>query len=64
MNISRKLKDNRFLRGIYTIWSRNFGGMNRLAFGYIADNVTITTPLSGDMKNVYVYEKAGIGPHA
>lgn len=64
MNISRKLKDNRILRGLYCIWSRNFGGLKRKTFGYIADSVIITPPLSGNMQNVYIYDKVGIGPHA
>ena len=44
MNISRKLKDNRFLRGLYCIWGRNFGGLKRSDFGYIADSVILTPP--------------------
>lgn len=42
MNISRKFKDNRFLRGIYCLWSRNFSGLKRSRFGYIADSVILT----------------------
>lgn len=64
MNISRKFKDNRFLRGIYCLWSRNFGGLKRSRFGYIADSVILTPPLSGNMRNVFVYDNVGIGPHA
>lgn len=64
MNISRKLKDNRFLRGIYCLWNRNFGCLKRNRFGFIADSVILTPPLSGNMRNVYVYDNVGIGPHA
>lgn len=64
MNISRKLKDNRFLRGLYCIWGRNFGGLKRSGFGYIADSVILTPTLSGNMRNVYIYDNVGIGPHA
>ena len=64
MNISRKLKDNRFLRGLYCLWSCNFGGLKRSGFGYIADSVILTPPLSGNLRNVYVYDNVGIGPHA
>ncbi len=45
MKISRKLKDNRFLRGFYCLWSRIFGGLKRSQFGYIADSVILTQPL-------------------
>ena len=64
MKISRKLKDNRFLRGIYCLWSRNFGGLKRSQFGYIADSVILIPPLSGNMRNVFIYDNVGIGPHA
>ena len=47
MNISRKLKDNRFLRGLYCLWSRNFGSLKHGRFGYIADNVILTPPPVG-----------------
>ena len=44
---SRFFKDNRFVRGLYCIWGRNFGGLNRKWFGYIADNVILTPPPVG-----------------
>lgn len=64
MRLSRKIKDNRFLRGLYTIWQRNFGSLRRGKFGYIADNVIITPPLSGTMHNIFIYHNVGIGPYA
>ena len=64
MSIVRKIKDNRFLRGVYMIWQRNFGGLKRCKFGYIAENVILTPPLSADVRNIYVYENVGIGPNA
>ena len=63
-NAPRKLKDNRFLRGLYNIWKRNFSNQKRSKFGYISDNVIITPPISGHLKNIYIYENVGIGPHA
>ena len=63
MSLTRKIKDNRFIRGLYFGWQRNFGWLNRRRFGYIAESVIIT-PLSGDVKNVYLYENVGIGSHA
>lgn len=64
MSIKRRIKDNRWLRGIFCIMSRNFGGLNRKRFGYIVDNVILTPPLLGNLKNVYVYDNVGVGPHA
>lgn len=47
MKVSRKIKDNRFIRGIWASWLRNFGGMKRGRFGYIADSVILTPPCLG-----------------
>ena len=44
MNISRNLKDNRYLRGIYCIWNRDFGGLKRSRFGFISNYVILTPP--------------------
>lgn len=44
MNISRKLKNNRWLRSFFCLWRRNTGNLKRRKFGYIADNVIITPP--------------------
>lgn len=46
-NAPRKLKYNRFLRGLYHIWRRNFGSQKRSGFGYISDSVIITPPILG-----------------
>lgn len=54
MKISRKLKDNRFLRGLYCIWSRNFGGLKRGRFGYIADSMTLTPSVGKCEECVYL----------
>ena len=64
MKLSRKLKDNRFVRGIWALWFRNFGSQKRSDFGFIADNVIITPPLSGHTQNIYIYENVGIGSGA
>ncbi len=47
MNTKRFFKDNRFLRGFYCLWGRNFGWLKRHKFGYIADNVILTPPPVG-----------------
>ena len=60
----RWLKDNRFLRGFYCIWNRNFGNAKRSRFGYIDDTVILSYPFSGHTKNIYMYENVGIGPYA
>ena len=64
MKIFRNFKDNRFLRGVYFIWNRNFGTCQRNMFGYIASSVKITPPFSGTMRNIFIYENVGIGPYA
>lgn len=64
MKGKRFLKDNRWIRGFYCIWSRNFGGLKRKRFGHIADSVILVPPLTGSLRNVYIYENVGIGPYA
>ena len=64
MRFKRKIKNNRWLRGVYCLWARYFGGLNRNSFGYIADSVILTPPLSGNIKNIYIYDNVGIGPRA
>lgn len=64
MKASRIIKDNRFIRGIYGIWYRNFGNCNRRRFGFIAKTVVLSPPFSGHTRNIYIYDKVGIGPHA
>ncbi len=64
MKTSRIIKDNRFIRGIYSIWNRNFGNCNRRKFGFIAKNVILLPPFSGHTRNIFINNKVGIGPHA
>lgn len=59
----RFFKDNRFIRGLWCLYS-NYFGINRKRFGYIDDNVILTPPLSGNLNNVYIYDRVGIGHHA
>ena len=59
----RKLKDNRWLRGVWCLYT-NYFGISRKRFGYIADSVILTPPLSGDLENIYIYDNVGIGHHA
>lgn len=59
----RFFKDNRFIRGLWGIWSRNFSGMKRSRFGFIDDNVIISPPISGNLENVFIYGKVGLGGH-
>lgn len=64
MSIASIIKNNRWVRGVWSIWSRNFGSLKRSRFGHIGENVILTPPLSGSMKNVYIYDNVGIGPKA
>lgn len=60
----RSFKDNRFVRGLWCIWSCYFGGMKKSGFGHLGKNVILTPPISGYMKNVFIYDNVGIGPKA
>ena len=64
MSISRSIKDNRFIRGFYSLWDRNFRGCKRSRYGHVGNNVVLSPPLSGHTKNIYIYDNVGIGGHA
>lgn len=64
MKGSRIIKDNRFIRGFFSLWNRNFGNCNRRKFGFISKTVILSPPFSGHTRNIYIYDKVGIGPHA
>ena len=60
MSLIKKLKNNRFIRGFYFLYKAYFG-YSRKAFGYIADNVTLTPPLTiTNPKNVFLYGDNGL----
>lgn len=60
----RFLKYNRFFRGLYNMFSRNFSNAKRSNFGYISESAIINPPIQGHIKNIYIYDNVGIGPHA
>ena len=54
-NIKQIVKNNRYIRGIYFLY-HNYFGYSRKQFGYIADDVTLTPPLTiTNPKNVFLY---------
>lgn len=63
MSLTRKIKDNRLIRGLYFLLSDYFG-WKRSGFGYLADNVIITPPCSITKRNVYIYDNVCIAAHA
>lgn len=61
MNISQKIKNNRFIRGAYFFYRNYFGCCKRSKFGYIADDVMLTPPIKIDNpKNVFLYGDNGL----
>ena len=63
MSLSRNIKDNRIVRGLYFLFS-NYFGWNRKKFGYLAKSSVITPPFAGSKKNIFIHENVGIGPYA
>ena len=54
-------RNNRFIRGLYTLYYSYFGSCNRKNFGYIADSAKLIPPLKIDgPQNVYMYENTKI----
>lgn len=62
MSIIRKIKNNRFIRGLYFLYNDYIGNLKHSRFGYIGENVTLTPPLRiANPKNVYLYGDNGLG---
>ena len=60
MNLIRKIKNNRFIRGLYFLYKRYFG-YSVSEFGYFGDNITITPPIFvSNPKNVFLYGDNGL----
>lgn len=61
MNIIKRIKNHRFIRGLYFLYRDYFGSMKRSNFGYIADDVTLMPPLRiANPKNVFLYGDNGL----
>lgn len=61
MKLLNKIKNNRFIRGVYFLYRDYFGSLKRSKFGYIADDVTLAPPLRiANPKNVYLYGDNGL----
>lgn len=61
MNIIKKIKEHRIVRGIYFLYRDYFGNMKRSRFGYIGENVTLAPPLRiANPKNVFLYGDNGL----
>ena len=55
------IKENPFIRGVYTIYQTYIGNLKRSRFGYIADTAKLIPPLKIDgPENVYMYENTKI----
>lgn len=63
MIIKRRLKDNHVVRGLFFLLSEYFG-WSRRKFGHMGNSVILTPPISGNFKNIYIYDNVGIGPNA
>ena len=59
--MSNLLSNNRFIRGIYTLYQCYIGNCNRKKFGYIADSAKLIPPLKIDgLQNVFMYENTKV----
>lgn len=60
MSISRAIKDNRWIRGFWFLYTSYC--IKRKGFGYLGDNVILTPPLLSTKRNCFIYENVSIGP--
>ena len=64
MGLKSKIKNNRFIRGLYTLYRKYFG-YSRSKFSHIAEGVTLCPPMTiVNPGNLYIGENVGIGPNA
>lgn len=62
--MNRKIKDNRFVRGIYFFY-QSFFGFKRNTFGNVGEKVIISPPYNfGNNANIFIYDNVGIGPNS
>ena len=60
MNLVNKLKNNRFIRGFYTLYRRYFG-YSRKKFGFIDERAKLIPPLNiFNPQNVFLYENTKV----
>ena len=60
MRSLRKIKDNRFIRGLY-FWYKRYCGYSRKSFGYLGENAKLIPPLDiVNPNNVFMYENTKI----
>lgn len=61
MKMIQTLKNNRFIRGFYSLYRSYFSNCNRKKFGYIADSAKLIPPLNIEgIENVYMYENTKV----
>ena len=64
MGLKSKIKNNRFIRGLY-FWYKSYFGYSRSSFGYIADDVVLSPPfVVSNPRNLYIGNNVGIGGNA
>ena len=60
IRLMSKIKDNRFVRGLYTLYRRYFG-YSRKSFGYLGKNAKLIPPLDiFNPNNIFMYENTKI----
>lgn len=63
MSIIRRIKNNFLIRGFYMLYKQYFA-IRKSNFGYIANSVIITPPMSLNADHCYIYDNVSIGPNA
>lgn len=55
------IRQNRFIRGLYTIYNNYIGNCKRKRFGYMADSAKLIPPLKIDgPENIFMYENTKV----
>lgn len=60
----KSFKNISLLRSSYFLYMNYFGNLRKKRFGQLGDNVILTPPMSGSLRNVFIFDNVGIGSNA
>lgn len=60
----KSIKKISLIRSGYFLYMSYFGNLKRKRFGQLGENVILTPPISGSLRNVFIFDNVGIGGNA
>lgn len=60
----KSFKNIALLRSSFFLYMNYFGNLRKKRFGQLGENVILTPPLSGSLRNVFIFDNVGVGANA